>query len=148
MKQEEIDSVREVAAFVDRNGPDNVLVCRHHGIMMGQYALSMLPEMLAMIDEQANQNQKLEALAIKWWAWSMFIEEELDAIPQDKNYGDYYQEYERKAALELTLESPTWKKIGPDEEDAIGFAIAELEDADYDTVRQVDVLRKLLEGNA
>jgi hypothetical protein len=130
-----------------------VLVCRHHGIMMGQYALSMLPEMLAMIDEQANQNQKLEAMLIEATAkanycnrqWNIDTNSPIDEdLWEDGEELDVKNDYRNRSVAELALEAPAWKHIGPDEEDAIGFAIAELEDADYDTVRQVDVLRKLL----
>jgi hypothetical protein len=64
----------------------------------------------------------------------------------EEDYGKYKgkKSWRAIATRELGIEAGTWKHIGPDEEDAIGFAIAELEDADYDTECHCDVLRKLL----
>jgi len=103
---------------------------------LGRYALE---DLIACAEQWQVQ-------AIKWRAWSMFIEEELDAIPQDKNYGDYYLEYERKAALEIVIEPPAWKHIGPEEQEAIKIAIRFMINSDKDHVRDArDVLSKLLE---
>jgi hypothetical protein len=46
---------------------------------------------------------RLRKIAIKHLAWAKFIETELDAIPQEKNYEDYREKYERDAAKELDL---------------------------------------------
>ena len=47
---------------------------------------------------------KWQRIAIKQRAWSMFIEDELDAIPQEKSYSDYVAQYERKATSELSTQ--------------------------------------------
>lgn len=45
-----------------------------------------------------------QKIAIKHLAWAKFIEDELDAIPQEKNYEDCREKYEREAAKELNLQ--------------------------------------------
>jgi len=47
---------------------------------------------------------ELEQIAIKHLAWAKFVEAEMDAIPQGKNYEEYRAKYERVAAKELFLE--------------------------------------------
>ena len=45
-------------------------------------------------------------IAVKEKAWSMFVEDELDAIPQEKNYVEYQDRYEAEAKKQLKADHP------------------------------------------
>lgn len=51
-----------------------------------------------------HQDKTYKKIAIKHLAWAKFIEDELDAIPQEKNYEDYRERYEREAANDLNIQ--------------------------------------------
>jgi hypothetical protein len=114
-------------------------------------AINFADKMTALLPALIAHAERSEAMLIEERArFIMFAGLLSPAIPEgfvefylkksDENKASKISE----AAYALGIEAPAWKHIGPDEEDAIGSAIAELEDADYDTVHQVDVLRRLL----
>jgi hypothetical protein len=76
-----------------------------------------------------------------------FIREHKE-IPKDRVAG-----WTEQAASELALDAPAWKKIGPEETDAIQQAIDVMlqydwEEGEADYRKEIAVLRKLLECDA
>lgn len=106
---------------------------------------------LGDFNKQSNQNQKLEAM----WIEARFNYLDL-CDPAYYPDGDR-PDYRKQAALELALEVPAWKHIGPDEQKAIQDAIYAISHDEMrctiletreEMQKSIDVLRKLLEGKA
>lgn len=98
-----------------------------------------ITELLALIDEQADQNQKLEAMLIEERAWRVAYENNMQ-LCECREYAICY------ARRELALEAPTWKHIGQLEKESLEMAISIMEQ-NIDSLEEdleIKILRKLL----
>jgi hypothetical protein len=151
MKQEDLQAFRDKIPYLREKGGEAALL-----------AADLFEALVLHIDEQANQNTKLEAMLIEAKAEAFYNRAYGDVIrehvsecwhmPEFSALGAEYPEERKKyleeAASELALEAPTWKHIGPEEQKAIQRAIRSMEDTNYhhsDVEKEsCDVLRKLL----
>jgi hypothetical protein len=160
MNQEDLQAFRDKIPYLRATGGEAALL-----------AADLFEALVLHIDEQSNQTSKLEAMLIEAKAEAYYNRAYGDVIREHVSecwhmpefstlsidYPEEAKKYRDEATLELALEAPAWKHIGPDEQKAIQDAIYSLNhdalvcampDVAKSLQHSVDVLRKLLEGNA